>query len=176
MIIEKEFPMRTLASVLALCTAVAGCSPDPAASTDPSAQVAAPAVETDVGAQARIAAQDEIQTFPKTMPEALYGDWREDDLKRAPTVEDCNQTAISNNNFGKVMTIRADGYSLFEDGGRIIEVHNRTGETIDATFDTTYADTPTKARRNFVMQQDGSLVVTDLDGASPTVEYRPCPK
>ncbi len=176
MIIEKEFPMRNLISVLALSVAVAGCSPDPAASTDPSAEIAAPVAETNVGPQARISAEDETQTFPKTMPAALHGVWRQDDLGGAPTAEDCNQTSASNKNFGKVMTVRADGYSLFEDGGRIIETHNRTDETIDATFDTTYADTPTKARRNFVMQPAGTLVVTDLGGTSPTVEYRPCPK
>ena len=115
------------------------------------------------------------RAWSRTHP-ALHGVWRQADLGGALTAEDCNQTSASNKNFGKVITVRPDGYTLFEDGGRIIEVHNRTDETIDATFDTTYADTPTKARRNFVMQPDGTLVVTDLGGTSPTVEYRPCPK
>lgn len=112
-----------------------------------------------------------------TMPEAVRGQWRENDLGRDPTREDCDQTSQSNNNFGKVLTINARGYSLFEDGGRIIEIYSRTDDSIDATFDTTYADTPTQARRSFALQSQGRLAVKDVqgDGRLDASEYLRCP-
>ncbi len=110
------------------------------------------------------------------MPQAVRGQWRENDLGRVPTSEDCNQTSQSNRNFGKVLTINAGGYSAFEDWGRIIEVHNQTGNMIDATFDTTYADTRTSARKDFALQPDGSLTVNndDGDGRLDVTEYLRC--
>ena len=113
----------------------------------------------------------------QTIPESLRGQWREDDLGRAPTAEDCRQTSQTNRNFGKVLTVRADGYSLFESGGRIIEVHNRTDSMIDATFDTNYADTSTTARKDLALQPGGTLAVNndDGDGIMDVVQYRRCP-
>ncbi len=121
---------------------------------------------------------DDSDTLAATMPQTLRGQWREDDLGRAPRAEDCNQTSQSNRNFGKVLTVRADGYSLFESGGRIMTVHQRTDTMVDATFDTTYADTPTSARQDFAIQADGTLAVNDDDGdGTPSVtQYRPCPE
>ncbi len=113
-----------------------------------------------------------------TMPNRLRGEWRADDLGRAPTREDCNQTSGSNRNFGKVLTISSNGFSLFEQGGRIVDIHTRTDSMIDATFDTTYADTPTTARMDFALQPGGTLAVNDDDGdGTPSVtQYRPCPE
>lgn len=113
----------------------------------------------------------------QSMPVAFRGHWRENDLSRDPTHEDCNQTSQSNRNFGKVLTINAEGYSLFEDGGRIIDVHGRSEHMIDATFDTTYADTPTRARKDFALRSDGSLAVNrdDEDGRPDVTEYLRCP-
>lgn len=122
------------------------------------------------------AAADEQEASAASMPAALRGQWREDDLGRAPTREDCNQTSSTNRNFGKVLTVREDGYSLFETGGRIMEVHSRTDTMIDATFDTTYADTPTRARRDFALQPGGTLAVNDDDGDGrlSVTQYRRC--
>ena len=122
------------------------------------------------------AADEPEGDFAMTMPTALRGQWREDDLGRAPTAEDCNQTSQTNRNFGKVLSVRDDGYGLFETGGRIMEVHNRTDSMIDATFDTTYADEPTQARRDFALQPDGTLAVNDDDGDGrmTVTQYRPC--
>ncbi|MBX7496944.1 hypothetical protein K3172_13865 [Qipengyuania sp. 6B39] len=117
-------------------------------------------------------------SLASTMPAALHGAWRQDDLGRPPTAEDCNQTSSTNRNFGKVLTVRETGYSNFETGGRIMEVHARTDDMIDATFDTTYADTPTSERRDFALQADGTLAVNadDGDGAMNVTQYRRCPE
>ena len=115
---------------------------------------------------------------PRTMPERLRRSWREDDLGRAPTPADCDQTARTNRNFGRVLTIREDGYSLFEQGGRIIEVDRRSETMIAGTFDTTYADMPTTARTAITFRNDGSLLfVTDEGGDDRIVRrYLPCPE
>lgn len=110
------------------------------------------------------------------MPVALRGRWRVDDLGREPTGDDCNQTSTDNRNFGKVLTIRDNGYSLFEEGGRLIRVYARSDQTIDARFDTTYADTPTEARFAFVLRPGGRLGVTDKGGGGQMIKaaYRRC--
>ncbi|MXO87011.1 hypothetical protein GRI38_13335 [Altererythrobacter aurantiacus] len=120
--------------------------------------------------------QAEAEEFAQTMPNAIRGTWREDNLGRAPTAEDCNQTSTTNRNFGKVLTIREDGYSLFETGGDIIEVHNRTDEMIDATFNTSYGDRPSRARKDFALQPGGTLAVNndDGDGRLSVTQYRRC--
>lgn len=112
-----------------------------------------------------------------TIPQAVRGEWREDDLGRAPTTEDCNQTSQSNRNFGKVLTVRADGYSLFEESGEITEVHNRTDTMIDATFDVTVGPGTSQARKDIALQPGGSLAVNhdDGDGRLDVVQYRRCP-
>ena len=111
------------------------------------------------------------------MPQSLRGSWRVDDLDRAPTNEDCNQTSSSNRNIVKVLTIRKDGYVLFEEGGRLTTLHARSNNMIDATFDTTYADTPTQARVAFMVLPGGRMSVTDKDGSGQMVAaaYRRCP-
>lgn len=121
-------------------------------------------------------AAQQAGSLAANMPQAMRGQWREDDLGRAPTAEDCNQTSQSNRNFGKVLTVRANGYDLFESGGRIVTVNQRTDIMIDATFDTTYADTPTSARQDFALQTDGTLAVNDDDGDGilSVTQYRPC--
>ena len=115
--------------------------------------------------------------LPLRMPLLLRGAWRADDLDRAPTGDDCNQTAASNRNFGKVLTIREDGYNLFEDGGRLITVHARSNDMIDATFDTTYADTPTQARIAFTAGPADRLKLTGKDASAQVSAraYRRCP-
>ena len=174
--------------LIAVPLALAACGSDETVPTDERDEVAptvSPADQDTSGATDSAGsepddaveepAEDEVA---QTMPRAVRGQWRENDLGRDPTREDCNQTSSTNRNFGKVLTVRADGYSLFESGGRIIEVHNRTDAMIDATFDTTYADTPTTARKDFALQPGGSLAVNDDDGDGrlSVTEYLRCPR
>lgn len=124
-------------------------------------------------------AQDAAERdFAQTMPEALRGDWHKADLGRAPTAEDCDPRLRGTIDWDRLITVRDGGYSYFETGGRIMEVHNRTDTMIDATFDTTYADTPTSERRDFALQDDGSMAINldDGDGTMNVVEYLPCPE
>ncbi len=111
------------------------------------------------------------------MPASLRGEWREDDLGRTPTLENCDQTSSTNGNFGKVLTVRPEGYNLFESAGTIMQMHDRSRTMIDATFDTTYADTSTQARREFALRSDGTLLVNDDDGDGrlSVTQYVRCP-
>ncbi len=165
--------LPALAAVLLL----AACSeaPDPAPAE---AETPIP-VEPDSGiGDGATPLPGERETARATMPNRLRGQWREDDLGRAPSREDCAQTSTTNRNFGKVLTVSSNGFSLFEEGGRIVEVHNRTDSMIDATFDTTYADTPTSARIDLALQPGGTLAVNrdDGDGVISATQYRPCPE
>ena len=79
---------------------------------------------------------------------------------------------------GKILTIRANGFSRFEDGGRLIRVQERDSSRIRATFDTTYADTPTQGEFVFDAQDNGQTLIERQygDGAQPGVlRYRRCP-
>lgn len=178
--------MRVLLSLSVLVVLVGGCSqtgdPETSRSGTPELPTGiSESGETDAEpgrlAAPPTSAASERAILTRSMPEAVRGQWRENDLARAPLTEDCNQTSQSNKNFGKVLSINADGYTLFEDGGQIIDVHSRTDTMIDATFDTTYADTPTRARRNFTLQPSGSLVVHDdeEDWRHQVTEYVRCP-
>ena len=163
--------------LIAVCAvlAISACGNPSTRSDDPlnesgSAETAAP-VEQD--------AQDTAEKdFARTMPESLRGDWHKDDLGRAPTAEDCDPRLRGTIDWDRLITVREGGYSYFETGGRIMEVHNRTDTMIDATFDTTYADTPTSERRDFALQDDGSMAINldDGDGTMNVVEYLPCPE
>ncbi len=173
--------MRLPISLSIIALAVGGCSPTGERDRDtidtPPVVTATPGAVAPADAAKAVTAPPtgEPTAVASTMPEALHGQWRKDDLDRQPTREDCNQTSQSNINFGKVLTVNATGYSLFEDGGRIIDVHGRTANRIEATFDTTYADTPTRARKAFVLRPNGSLVVDSDEGngqPAPTAYLR----
>lgn len=178
--------MRLLLSFSVFVVLVGGCSQTGDAEKSPSGTPELPtaisaSAEPDAGS-GRVddpppSATSDRSTSTMSMPNPVRGQWRQNDLARSPSTEDCNQTSQSNQNFGKVLSINADGYSLFEDGGRIVEVHSRTDTTIDATFDTTYADTPTRSRKDFTLQPSGFLVVRDNEKAErPQVtEYVRCP-
>lgn len=122
----------------------------------------------------------ESQNAPlaKTMPSAMHGDWHKDDLGRAPTAQDCDPRLRGTIDWDRLMTVRDEGYSYFETGGRIMEVHARTDRTIDATFDTTYADTPTSERRDFALEGGGTLAVDadNGDGGMDVTRYIRCPE
>lgn len=178
---SRLFRFRPLPlTLLAVSLVLAACSQDAEAPVDGEvAPVTAQDDEQLSSGETSLAdaTKEGMTAQAQTIPKPLRGQWREDDLGRAPIAEDCQQTSQTNRNFGKILTVRADGYSLFESGGRIIEVHNRTGSMIDATFDTTYADTPTTARKDLALQPGGTLAVNndDGDGVMDVVQYRRCP-
>lgn len=174
--------MRLILSTLIAFAMISGCGPtgdQEIAQTDTSRQVAevSRSIDSDPAADAPAPTSIDRSSSDSTMPQAIRGQWRVNDLGRVPTSEDCNQTSQSNRNFGKVLTVNAGGYSAFEDGGRIIEVHSRTENVIDATFDTTYADTLTSARKEFSLQPNGLLYVNndDEDARPDATEYLRCP-
>ena len=111
------------------------------------------------------------------MPKRLRGVWHKDDLDRAPTKKDCDPSLRGTIDWDRLITVRKDGYGYFETGGRIMTVHRVSDTMIDATFDTTYADTPTSARKDFALQQDGTMAVNhdDGDGQLDVTQYRRCP-
>jgi len=184
-VVLKEVTNMRVAFISLIILLIAGaCSPTgeqgsrAAGATPMAAEPSATAeANRDLRAAARASTSIKRTASTSTMPAAILGQWRQDDLGRDPTGEDCNQSSQSNGNFGNVLNVYARGYSVFEDGGRIIDVHRRTDATIDATFDMTYADTPTQARRNFALKPNGSLVVSDDEAAGrPDVTaYLRCP-
>ncbi|WP_100260473.1 hypothetical protein [Qipengyuania seohaensis] len=122
--------------------------------------------------------EPEPATFAMTMPQEMRGIWHKDILGRAPDTEECDPRLRGTIDWDRLITVRDSGYVYFEMSGRIMEVHNRTDTMIDATFDTTYADTPTSERRDFALQNDGTLAINldDGDGAMQVVQYRRCPE
>ena len=163
-----------------VCLMLAGCSQ----SSEPSPSTATPSptarpVEPDSGNGSGAPPLPEAsQNFAETMPVRLRGDWHKDDLDRAPTIEDCDPRLRGTIDWDRLITVDENGYSYFETGGRIMEVHNRTDTMIDATFDTTYADTPTQARLDFALQSNGTMAVNedDGDGRMSVKQYIRCPK
>jgi hypothetical protein len=82
---------------------------------------------------------------------------------------------------GLIGAIRADGFSYFEEGGTLIEVHEATATRIDATFDTTYVE-PVESRLVFELVDgteagDQLLRVTPEDESffTDTVDHVRCP-
>ena len=98
-----------------LALALAAC----AASDEPADETMMP-VEPDggIGDGATPLAEPTDERASRMMPAALRGQWREDDLGRDPTEEDCDQTSSTNQNFGKVLTVRADGLFVVRGGWR----------------------------------------------------------
>ncbi|ABC64092.1 hypothetical protein [Erythrobacter litoralis] len=172
--------MKPASFFILLALAIAGCAGEQSGEPEDTSPDAAMPVEPDGGIGDGATPLNEATPagFERSIPQAVRGQWREDDLGRAPTAEDCDQTSATRQNFGKVLRVRADGFSLFEQGGRLIEVHNRTDTMIDATFDTTYADTPTQARLDLALQADGTLAINrdDGDGRLSVTQYRKCPE
>ena len=111
-----------------------------------------------------------------TMPAGIQGKWRRK-TEASVTPAQCVDSASPN--MGLILTIRPDGFSRFEDGGRLIRVHERDSRRIRATFDTTYADTPTQGEFVFEAQDNGQTLIERQygDGAQPGIlRYRRCPQ
>ena len=97
--------MRYLPMLLVLPLGLASCSQEEPMPVDTGGGMTDRSLpETEETATSQL--QSEEQTAA-TMPVSLRGQWREDDLAREPTQEDCNQTSDTNRNFGKVLTVRA---------------------------------------------------------------------
>lgn len=167
--------MRTTILLVASGLALAACG-NPTAKSDDPLNDGDPA-GTPVPA-APESAQVPGADLAQTMPRSLRGDWHRNDLGRAPDAADCDERLRGTIDWDRLITVRETGYSYFETGGRIVDVHARTDSMIDATFDTTYADTPTSERRNFALQPDGTLAVSHETGEGTTdvAEYRRCPE
>ena len=112
-------------------------------------------------------------TAPGTIPEAVRGVWRESEAASV-TAAECDDTN-SSENMGKVLNIRADGFSNFETGGRLLEVFESDASRIDARYDTTYADTPTEERITFDAQDDGNVLIVRDESRPGPVRYVRCP-
>ncbi|XAP78352.1 hypothetical protein ABC955_00795 [Citromicrobium bathyomarinum] len=119
-------------------------------------------------------AQQEPSAFAQTFPAAIRGKWRETD-GAAVTKAQC--AGYQQDNIGKVLTIREDGYSFFETGGKFISVSDRAPGRIRALFDTTYADEPTRDELEFRVDPVAkTLTVRNFDtGERSTTTYRRCP-
>ncbi len=170
---------------LLLGTALAACSPssDEPTPEDASTQESSPMpVEPDGGigdgaGPPDASGEGDESGQAGTMPSAMIGDWHINALDRAPTAQDCDDRLRGTVEYDRLITVRDGGYSYFETGGRIETVHRRTDSMIDATFDTTYADTPTSERRDFALQDNGTLAINidDGDGTPEVTEYVRCP-
>ncbi len=112
-----------------------------------------------------------------SVPEPIQGSWRESQGK-VVTAAECLQTSGHEANFGKVLTVRPDGFSFFEAGGRLLEIKERSANRIRATFDTTYADTQTQGEYVFDAQDNGTMLIVREygDHARPgPIRYLRCP-
>lgn len=162
--------------------ALAACSQDAPVPDETHAAAQDPAAADDAVLQPESTpsenADSGTETLAKTMPTAMFGRWHTDDLGRAPTTADCDPELDATRDYDRLITVYQVGYGYFETGGRIIDVHARTDSMIDATFDTTYADTPTQARKDFALQANGTLAVNhdDGDGQAEVTQYRRCPE
>ena len=173
-------PVLSLPAIGAAFLSVSACSPATDSEIDPADASETPFADgrADAGmAEPPVATPTAQATLAKTMPVKLRGDWHKDDLGRAPTPKDCDPRLRGTIDWDRLITVDEGGYSYFEMGGRITTVHRRTDTMIDATFDTTYADTPTSERRDFALQPDGTMAVNrdDGDGVMEVTQYRPCP-
>jgi len=118
---------------------------------------------------------EEPSALAQSFPTAIRGTWRATG-GAAVTRAQCD--GYLPDNMGKVLTIREDSYSYFEQGGRLISVSQREPGLIRAVFDTTYADTPTRDELEFrVDPVEKALTVRNFDtGERATTMYRRCPR
>lgn len=112
-------------------------------------------------------------TLELSIPQAIRGRWRESegDSVTATQCAPANyEDAI------RTLDIRADGFTQFETGGRLISVAERGPTCIRATFDTTYADEPTQGEYVFDVRDGGqTLIVRGLAANGRSVRHRRCP-
>ena len=132
------------------------------------------AATTDGAASPDADSRSEERAPPGTMPLAMRGTFARAEVgDPEPSGRACDPAYA----FDKVITIRDDGYSLFETGGRITDVEVQSRNSIFATFDTTYADTATSARERFAVSDEGRTLRRSIVGGADdgTIRYRRCP-
>ena len=118
---------------------------------------------------------EEPSAFAQSFPTAIRGTWR---ATGGAPVSKAQCDGYLPENMGKVLTIREDSYSFFEQGGRLISVSEREPGLIRGVFDTTYADTPTRDELEFSVDPVAkTLSVRNFDtGERATTMYRRCPR
>lgn len=126
--------------------------------------------------EASAAPQTEPSDFPLTFPREVQGKWRE---SVGPRVTDLECDGYKQENMGKVLTIREDGYSYFETGGRLEQVFERDDNLLIGLFDTTYADEKTEAKVGFEVQGDQDTLIQRVyangDEPGEPTRYLRCP-
>ncbi|MGB3737171.1 MAG: hypothetical protein WA964_19615 [Ilumatobacter sp.] len=110
----------------------------------------------------------------QSIPEAVQGMWRITDAESV-TADDCRQVAGFEQNYGQVLTVRADGFSYFESGGTLIEVIERDESRVDATFETTSGGPTTSEERITLDAQDDASMLILNDAEPGIVRLLRCP-
>ncbi len=114
-------------------------------------------------------------TLDPTMPDTMRGVWRQS-AAGTVTAADCNSFTVQN--IQRILTVRADGFTIFETGGRLLSVAERGTTRLRGTFDTTYADAPQRNDYLFESSADGQILTMRLIGENPgtaAIHYRRCP-
>lgn len=111
----------------------------------------------------------------RSIPTSMHGNWRESADDRV-TAADCNLQNYENAT--RTLTIRADNFTQFETGGRLLNVTERSNVRIRATFDTTYADEPTQGDYVFELRDGGETLIVEevAEGGRGPVRHRRCPE
>lgn len=107
------------------------------------------------------------------IPEPVRGTWRESEAASVG-FDDCRQELGFEQNFGKVLTIDAASFTVFEAGGTLRAIVEQDESRVDATFDTIDADTTRQQRLVFDAQDGGSVLIVRDDRPGPT-RYVRCP-
>ena len=190
--------MKFLSLLSSVALSVAACSaPDSDKSAAPGSNAPGPSVETGqipisiepgrtIGGAARPYAapwpglfpDDDLperqNALPRSFPAAIRGKWRETEDVAANSAQ-CD--GYLPDNIGKVLTIRDDGYTFFEPGGRLISVSEREPGRIRAVFNTKFGDDPRRGELEFSIDPASRTLTVrnfDTDDRS-TRTYRRCP-
>ena len=113
-------------------------------------------------------------TLPKSFPAAIRGKWRETE-NTAATEMQCD--GYLSENIGKVLTIRDDGYTFFEPGGRLVSVSEREPARIRGLFNTKFGSDPSPDELEFSIDPASeTLTVQNFDTDEQFMRtYRRCP-
>lgn len=113
-------------------------------------------------------------TLAASFPVAIRGEWRETDGP-APTSAQCDRGDYGN--AGRVLTVEAQRFSYFEEGGRLLEVKERSAGHLRAIFDTSYAEPRQDDLAFDVDPVARTLTVIEVArGSSSRRVFRRCPR